>query len=252
MFISILKKAIPLPKLLKQQKFLFVGPHPDDIEVACGSTVAKLVQMGKQVTFLVVTDGRIGSIDKSLSEQQIVDLRKQEATKSAQVLGVSNVIFLGYPDGGQYPLEQVKKDIVSVILQEQPDVVFCPDFAVISECHPDHIQVGQLATQSVFVASWGKLTARMGLDGSVSNIIIAYYYTDKPNSYVGVKKCLAKHMEAVRCHASQFTEQDFCNLQKYFTVRQIRFGLKKLKGRADGYRVLGPAHQHCFPEVNEF
>ncbi|MBQ8873262.1 MAG: PIG-L family deacetylase, partial [Clostridia bacterium] len=38
---------MPLPKLLKQQKFLFVGPHPDDIEVACGSTVAKLVKMGK-------------------------------------------------------------------------------------------------------------------------------------------------------------------------------------------------------------
>lgn len=252
MFLSILKKAMPLPKLLKQQRFLFVGPHPDDIEVACGSTVAKLVEMGKQVAFLVVTDGRIGSIDKSLTEQQIVDIRQEEARKSAQVLGVTDVTLLPYPDGGDYPMDSVKRDIVSVILQQRPDVVFCPDYGVISECHPDHLQVGQLVTQGVFCASWAKLTARMGLDGCVPNICIAYYYTDKPNSYIGVKKCLAKHMQAVRCHASQFTQQELDNLQKYFTIRQLRFGLRSFKGRADGYRVLGAAHQHCFPEVNEY
>ncbi|MBQ8872594.1 MAG: hypothetical protein IJ032_01435, partial [Clostridia bacterium] len=76
--------------------------------------------------------------------------------------------------------------------------------------------------------------------------------TDKPNSYIGVKKCLATHMQAVRCHMSQFTEQEFANLQKYFTIRQLRFGFRTFKGRADGYRVLGAAHQHCFPEINEF
>ena len=123
MFLSILKKAMPLPKLLKQQKFLFVGPHPDDIEVACGSTVAKLVKMGKQVTFLVVTDGRVGAVDKSLTEEQIVAIRQQEASKSAELLGVSNLIMLPYHDGGDYDLASVKKDIVSVILQTQPDVV---------------------------------------------------------------------------------------------------------------------------------
>ena len=252
MFLSILKKAMPLPKLLNQQKFLFVGPHPDDIEVACGSTVAKLVKMGKQVTFLVVTDGRVGAVDKSLTEEQIVAIRQQEASKSAELLGVSNLIMLPYHDGGDYDLASVKKDIVSAILQTQPDVVFCPDYAVISECHPDHLQVGQVVTQAVFCASWGKLTARIGLEGAVPNITLAYYYTDKPNSYIGVKKCLATHMQAVRCHMSQFTEQEFANLQKYFTIRRLRFGFRTFKGRADGYRVLGAAHQHCFPEINEF
>ena len=50
---SILLKAVPVPKIDQFERYLFVGPHPDDIEVACGATVAKLVSLGKKVTFIV-------------------------------------------------------------------------------------------------------------------------------------------------------------------------------------------------------
>ena len=91
---SILLKAVPVPKIQDFERYLFVGPHPDDIEVACGATVAKLVSLGKKVTFIVCTDGRIGALDESLTSEQIVEIRRQEELESAKLLGVDDVVFL--------------------------------------------------------------------------------------------------------------------------------------------------------------
>ena len=252
MFISILKKAVPLPKLTKLDRLLFVGPHPDDIEVACGGTVALLTKLGKQVTFVIATNGCVGGVDASKTSEQLVEIRRAEALKSAQLLGVTDVRFLPYDDGGDYDKTAMKRDIVEAILDVCPQAVFCPDYTVPSECHPDHLNVGRVTTDAVFTASWDKLTARMGLSGSVEGITLAYYYTHKPNSYVGVGKTYKLRRRAIACHKSQFTHADLKNLNTYFTLREIRFGLRSCKRRAEGYRVLAPTHQHCFPEASEF
>ena len=251
MFISILKKAVPLPKLTQFDRYLFIGPHPDDIEVACGGTVAALTKLGKKVTFLIATNGCVGSVDPTLTSEQIVAVRKREALKSAEMLGVADVRFLPYNDGDDYDKDAMKRDFVAAILDTQAQVVFCPDYTTPSECHPDHLNVGRLATDAVFVASWDKLSARLGLQGSVQGITLAYYYTHKPNSYVGVRKTYKLRREAVACHKSQFTDGDLANLQAYFNLREIRFGLRSCKGRAEGFRVLASTHQHCFPEAGE-
>ena len=56
-----LRFASPPPEIEKCERFLFIGPHPDDIEIGAGATAAKLAAMGKAVCFLVCTDGRYGS-----------------------------------------------------------------------------------------------------------------------------------------------------------------------------------------------
>jgi len=248
---SILLKAVPVPKIDQFERYLFVGPHPDDIEVACGATVAKLVSLGKKVTFIVCTDGRIGSLDESLTSEQIVEIRRQEALASAKLLGVDDVVFLPFHDGGNYTADELANALVPHILQMQPQMVFCPDHTVPSECHPDHLKTGQAVTKAVFLASWPKLTAQLDLEGSAPNINLAYYYTHKPNRYFGIKKFRKVHLDAIACHKSQFDENNLKVFKTYFGVRQLRFGLRSGKGRADGYRVLSPTHQHCFPEIAE-
>ena len=57
---AVLRFAAPLPKIERFDRFLFLGPHPDDIEIGAGATAAKLAAAGKQVTFLICTDGRYG------------------------------------------------------------------------------------------------------------------------------------------------------------------------------------------------
>ena len=56
----VLKFAVPVPKVESFERYLFIGPHPDDIEIGAGATAAKLAAMGKEVCFLVCLDGRFG------------------------------------------------------------------------------------------------------------------------------------------------------------------------------------------------
>ena len=55
-----LKFALPHPALEEYDRFLFIGPHPDDIEIGAGATAAKLAAAGKKVCFLICIDGRFG------------------------------------------------------------------------------------------------------------------------------------------------------------------------------------------------
>lgn len=54
----ILKFAAPLPKIESYQRYLFLGPHPDDIKIGAGATAAKFASAGKDVCFLICTDGQ--------------------------------------------------------------------------------------------------------------------------------------------------------------------------------------------------
>ena len=252
MFISILKKAVKVPKLTSFDSFLFVGPHPDDIELACGGTVALLTKLGKKVTFLIATNGCVGSLDPSLTSEQIVEIRQKEALKSAELLGVTDVRFLPYDDGGDYDEKAMKKDIVAAILDVKPQVVLCTDHTVSTEWHPDHLNVGRLTTEAVFVASWEKLTSRIGLSGNVGNVALAYYYTHKPNCYVGVGKTYKLREQALALHESQFDQAILDRNNTYLKLREIRFGLRSGERRAEGYRIATPVLRHCFPEATEY
>ena len=85
-----LKFAAPYPKVDSFERYLFVGPHPDDIEIGAGATVAALAAQGKSICFLICTDGRYGNVNlkEEVSEDELADIRKQEAIRSAAALGV--------------------------------------------------------------------------------------------------------------------------------------------------------------------
>ena len=252
MFIKILKKAGPVPQLKDYDNFLFVGPHPDDIEVGCGATVAVLTAMGKKVSFVVVTDGGVGSVNPDIAESQLVEIRRKECMESAKILGVSDVTFLNFKDGNGYDVNDVTRALAECIVRLKPDVVLCPDYTVPSETHPDHINVGKCCTDAMFYAEWRRITDRMGIEGNWPVKVIAYYYTHRPNTYVNVKKTFETKFKAIGCHRSQFTDADINSFRTYFRLRGIRFGLRCGKRNCEGFCALSPTHRHCFPEASEF
>lgn len=121
---ALIKFATPLPNLDSFDRYLFVGPHPDDIEVGAGATAAKLCRMGKEVEFLIVTDGRYGSDTADYDKEELIEIRKQEALSSAKIIGAKKVTFLTYEDGGDYSEIDVKNDILKKIVEFKADVVF--------------------------------------------------------------------------------------------------------------------------------
>ena len=71
-----LKIAAPVPEIEAFTRYLFIGPHPDDIEIGCGATVARLAAEGKQITFLIMTDGRYGDgCSDGIKGDELVSLR---------------------------------------------------------------------------------------------------------------------------------------------------------------------------------
>ena len=88
-----LKIAAPFPKIESFQSYLFIGPHPDDIEIGAGATAAKLASMGKKITFLILTDGRYGDgSSDGVKGDDLAELRKQESIRAAECLNSAAVL----------------------------------------------------------------------------------------------------------------------------------------------------------------
>lgn len=249
----IIKKAAPLPKPEDMNRVLFVGPHPDDIEIGAGATAAKLASQGKKLTFLICTDGRFGDGCTEARGDELAALRERESIASAKSLGVNDVRFLRFSDGGFYSAEDMKRELAAVISDVKPDMIFCPDPDVISECHPDHLNVGRICKELAFCAPYGRIMNKLGFD-AVELRGIAFYMTAKVNTYVGTKGFFDAQLKSIfDCHLSQFPENsaDKKSIGAYLKLRAYIFGLKKLSGTAEGFRVLGTTHMHCLPEAGE-
>ena len=252
MFNAILRRIVPIPRLGSFERYLFIGPHPDDIEVACAPSVRALTRANKHVSFLIVTDGCMGAVDPALYGEELIKIRRSESLASARLLGVTDVTFLPFHDGGMYRMEDAACEIAKAIVRTKPDVVFAPDPNVISECHIDHIKTGMAAKMSMNMAPFESVMQGIGSSGSHAIQALAFYYTDKPNAYLGVRKTFSARAEALACHKSQFDEKTAADICMYYKLRSIRLGLRKWMGLADGYRALSPTHMHCFPEASEW
>lgn len=252
MFNLILKHIVPIPKISDFNNYLFIGPHPDDIETGCAPTIAKLTKMGKKVSFLIATDGRMGSIDPMLFGDELVKVRKEESITSAKLLNVHDVIFLPFHDGGLYPIEELAQAIAKEIVKIKPDIVFVPDPDVINECHADHIKTGMAVKYAANMCPHLAIMRSMGINEACPLKALAFYYTDKPNSYISVNDTFEMREQALLCHKTQFDKEFINNIVQYNKLRSFRFGLRRFQSKCEGYRVLSDVHTHCFPEASDW
>ena len=250
-----LRFAAPLPKLDSFKRYLFVGPHPDDIEIGAGASIAALSAQGKNICFLICTDGRYGNtnLKKDIPEKELIRIRKNEAIRSAAALGVKDVRFLELSDGGFYENKYMIRGIASVISSFQPDIIFAPDPAPASECHIDHLNVGRaVRTLAVNAANRG-IMKKLGAKACQLKAV-AFYMTAKPNSYLKTTGVLKNQLDAVfNNHLSQYPVgcADRDSIRLYLKLRAIDFGLRSFHGTAEGFRVLATIHMHCLPEAGE-
>ena len=247
-----LKIAAPVPKTEGFSKYLFIGPHPDDIEIGAGATAAKLAAEGKKITFLILTDGRYGDgLSGGIRGDELAALRKEESIRSAERLGVSDVRFLDLSDGGFYGYDDMVKGIAKTVGECCPDVIFAPDPATGRELHIDHLNAGNAASHIACMAPYPGIMEKYGAEAADVKAI-AFYMTAEANRFVRVsKEMFALQREAVfGCHKSQFPEGSDAakQLGLYLRLRSADFGLRNLCTHAEGFRVLGQTHMHCLPE----
>ena len=250
-----LKAAVPIPQVEEFQRFLFVGPHPDDIAIGAGATAAKLAAEGKDVCFLICMDGRFGdgSAPEGIKGDALAALRKEEAVRAASVLGVTDVRFLDLCDGGFYEQKELVYRLAKVVGDFRPDVLLAPDPDVTSECHADHRNVVNDVRQIACFAPYEGIMAGYGAAPAPVKAL-AYFMTAKPNRFVKTKGYLQlQHRSIFDCHRSQFPEgsAEGRSIALYLKLRSIDFALRSGKGKAEGFRVLGVTHMHCLPEAGD-
>ena len=75
---------------------MVIMAHPDDAEWTCSGTVAKWCAEGWDVVYVLCTDGSKGSSDPNMTSEDLVKIREEEQRRAGEVLGLKDVVFLGY------------------------------------------------------------------------------------------------------------------------------------------------------------
>ncbi|MDD4076690.1 MAG: PIG-L family deacetylase [Bacilli bacterium] len=248
-----LMEMVPLPDVMKLKTALFVGPHPDDIEIGCGGIVKKLIDSGTEVHYLIVTDGGAGSNNPEMSIEKLKSIRYQESLDAGAYLGVASVEILDFPDGGIYDFHAMTKAIATKIVAVLPDGIFTPDPLLPTETHPDHLNCAKATTAALMVAKFRFSLQRYGIEVKEnqlfpSNTSLFYYYTHRPNVIVPLtENDFETKIKAITQHKSQFDES-FEKLKLYLYYKANSLGQKIGRLYAEGVFALAPEHQHCFME----
>jgi N-acetylglucosamine malate deacetylase 1 len=130
------------------RQILIVNAHPDDMEIGMGGTVAKLVEAGAEITSLIVTDGGRASNPFGWTEQRMAEVRRAEALRAAEVLGVKHVIFCDQPDAAdEVDVTAVRRKLVEVMTRLKPIEIYTLPEEL--DRHPGHRQAGRLVRESV-------------------------------------------------------------------------------------------------------
>jgi LmbE family N-acetylglucosaminyl deacetylase len=132
------------------ERALVVFAHPDDAEFLCGGTVAAWTREGTEVHYACATDGSAGWNGPDLDRGQIAEIREREMREAAAVLGVEDVVFLGFVDGSLEPNLVLRKAVTREVRRVRPDVIVTFDPSVLWAGrgyinHPDHRAVGEAA-----------------------------------------------------------------------------------------------------------
>ena len=191
-------------------RVLVVTAHPDDIDFGASGTVAAWVDAGTAVAYCIVTSGDAGGFDDT-PRQEMRALREAEQRAAADAVGVTDVTFLGYPDGQLYVTHELRRDITRQIRRFRPQRVLTQsperNWQRIAPSHPDHLAAGEAALCAVYPDARNPfahpdLLAEEGLAAWTAPEV---WMMGGPNvnHYMDVTATFDRKLAALRAHRSQ-------------------------------------------------
>jgi len=197
-------------------RILVIAAHPDDVDFGSAASIATWTDAGLEVIYCIVTDGDAGGSDRSVSREDMAVIRRAEQTAAAKCVGVSDLRFLGYPDGRVEATLALRRDLARVIRQVQPGRVVCPsperNYARPGASHPDHRAVGSAAMDAVYPDARNPFAFPELLEDehlepwSVPQLWISGGL--EPNEFIDVTEAFPRKLAALRSHVSQTGDRD--------------------------------------------
>lgn len=197
------------------ERALVIVAHPDDIDFGAAATIASWVDEGIVVTYCLVTDGDAGGFDDTPREQMPA-LRRGEQIAAAAVVGVTDVRFLGYPDGRLYVTHELRRDISRVIRQVRPQRLLTQSpervWARLGASHPDHRATGEATVDAVYPDARNPFAhpELLADEGLAAWTVRDLWLMGSPHAehYVDVTDTFDRKLAALREHVSQTAHMD--------------------------------------------
>jgi LmbE family N-acetylglucosaminyl deacetylase len=185
---------------------LVISPHPDDAEFGIAGTVVKWVREGKEVVYVICTNGNKGTSDPAMSPEKLAGIREKEQLAAAATLGVKDVVFLRYDDQSLEDTPEFRKELVRQIRKFRPEVVVTSDPYKKYLWHRDHRITGRVVLDAVFPyardrLSYPDLLEEGLLPHNVKKVLL--WASDEPNYFSDVSNTFDIKMAALGCHESQ-------------------------------------------------
>ncbi len=196
----------------EMRKILVVTPHPDDAESGAGGAIAKWCRQGMEVVLVVCTNGDKGSNDREMSPQRLAEIREKEQLESAKVLGLSDVVFLGYPDQGLEDSDDFREKIVRLIREHKPDTVVTVDSSNRYIRHRDHYNCFRATLDAVFPYSRDHMAFPQHLAEGLEphNVYsVLLFRPAEPDLFIDITDTFDVKYEALYKHASQVGERSW-------------------------------------------
>lgn len=218
-----------------------VCAHPDDIELLCAGTMIKYIQKGHKVTFIIATNGEVGS--PNLSNKEIAEIRHKEAIKGAKIIG-AELIWLGYPDEFLFNNKETRLNFINALRQAKADVVFT-HYVDYYNC--DHNAVSIIVNEVSALQSVKNITTN---HSPTKNNPYLYFMDTicckgfEPEEFVDISDVIELKKEALLAHKSQYAW-----LNEYSKVDYVDMMMTQSKLR--GYQA-GVKYAEAFMGVKTY
>jgi LmbE family N-acetylglucosaminyl deacetylase len=192
------------------ERALVVTAHPDDVDFGAAGTIATWTDQGIEVTYCIVTDGDAGARDHSVDRSTLPAIRRAEQEAAAKEVGVTDLVWLGYPDGRLTVTMELRRDIARVIRQVRPERVVCQwperNWKSVFASHPDHMAAGEATMCAVYPDSRNPFSfPDLLVEGLAPHAVDEVWImsSSMPNTYVDVTDTFDRKVAALLRHASQ-------------------------------------------------
>jgi LmbE family N-acetylglucosaminyl deacetylase len=192
------------------ERALVVTAHPDDVDFGAAGTVAHWTDQGIEVTYCILTDGDAGGHDLTVDRADIPGIRRAEQEAAAKEVGVTDLVWLGYPDGRLVVSMDLRRDISRVIRMVRPQRVVCQwperNWKSIYASHPDHMAAGEATMCAVYPDARNPFAfPDMSGEHLAAHVVDEVWImgSSMPDTFVDVTDTFDRKLAALHHHVSQ-------------------------------------------------
>ncbi len=226
--------------MTKPAQVMVVIPHPDDAELSVAGTVARWTSEGKDVIYVVCTNGNKGTSDTNMKPEELARIREQEQLAAAKLLGVRKVIFLRYPDQALEDTPEFRKEIVRLIRMYRPETVVTVAPHRRYLWHRDHRITSRVTLDAIFpyardLLAYPDLLEEGLQPHKVKEVLL--WGAEDANYRSNITDTFDIKIAALRCHKSQISDNPSTGFEKQMKERH------KMLAQGEDYELAEAFHR---------